>query len=281
MLAVAEAARNVACAGARPLGATNCLNFGNPEKPPVMGQFREVIEGMAEACEALEIPITGGNVSFYNETDGQAIYPTPVVGVVGVLDSIEHRCAPPFRNGGRSIVLLGRRSVSPEEFAVTFGSSQYAQTILGALWGLPPAIDLDWEKRVQACCRRLIAEGLAESAHDVSDGGLAVALAECCLGPNIGAAVELPAGADRRAWLFAEEPSRIVLSVAASGIADAKRIAGEYNVAAESIGTTGGTTFQVIEGGQVLFELPVSSLRVPYERGLERAVEADGKAFSG
>ena len=272
-LAVAESARNVSVTGARPLAATNCLNFGNPEKPPVMGQFREVIEGMAEACEALEIPITGGNVSFYNETEGQAIYPTPVVGVVGVLENMERRCAPAFQNSGRSILLLGRSPLSPEEFAITFGSSQYAQTILGTLWGLPPAINLDLEKRVQACCRRLIAEGLAESAHDVSDGGLAVALAECCLGRGIGAAVELPSGADRREWLFAEDPSRILLSVPGNWIADAKRIVGEYNVATESIGTTGGTTLQVLEGGQGLFDIPVSSLRIPYETGFERAVE--------
>ena len=272
-LAVAESARNVSVTGARPLAATNCLNFGNPEKPPVMGQFREVIEGMAEACEALEIPITGGNVSFYNETEGQAIYPTPVVGVVGVLENIARRCAPAFQNSGRSILLLGRSPISPEEFAITFGSSQYAQTILGTLWGLPPAINLDLEKRVQACCRRLIAEGLAESAHDVSDGGLAVALAECCLGRGIGAAVELPSGADRREWLFAEDPSRILLSVAGNWIADAKRIAGEYNIAVESIGTTGGTTLRVSQEGRVLFDIPVASLRLPYETGFEQAVE--------
>jgi len=272
-LAVAESARNVSVTGAEPLAATNCLNFGNPEKPPVMGQFREVIEGMAEACEALAVPITGGNVSFYNETEGQAIYPTPVVGVVGVLENIARRCAPAFQNSGRSILLLGRSPLSPGEFAITFGSSQYAQTILGTLWGLPPAINLDLEKRVQACCRRLIAEGLAESAHDASDGGLAVTLAECCLGRGIGAAVELPSGADRREWLFAEDPSRILLSVAGNWIADAKRIAGEYNIAVESIGTTGGTTLRVSQEGRVLFDIPVASLRLPYETGFEQAVE--------
>jgi phosphoribosylformylglycinamidine synthase len=276
-LAVAEAARNVSVTGARPLAATNCLNFGNPEKAPVMGQFREAIDGMAEACEALAIPITGGNVSFYNETEGRAIHPTPVVGVVGLLEQAERHAKSWFQAEGLSILLLGSVPKSAERFAVTFGSSQYAQTILGELWGLPPDIDLDLEQRVQDCCRKLIAEGLAESAHDVSDGGLGVTLAECCLGRNTGAAVEIPASADARAWLFAEDPSRIVVSVAGKHLAEARRIAGEYNIAAEVIGTTGGTSLKALQGGGALFDIPVADLRVPYETGFERALESGGK----
>jgi len=279
-LAVAEAARNVSVTGARPLGATNCLNFGNPEKPTVMGQFREVIEGIAEACETLAIPITGGNVSFYNETDGNPIHPTPVIGVVGLLEDAERHAKPWFASAGRSILLLGGVPNVPSESSVTFGSSQYAETVLGELWGLPPQIDLEHEQRVQACCRRLIAEKLPESAHDVSDGGLAITLAECCLGRNIGAAVEIPAAADPRAWLFAEDPSRIVISVAAEHLADAKRIAAEYNVAAEVIGitggTTGGTTLQVIQKESLVFEVPIATLRVPYETSFEREIESGG-----
>jgi len=275
-LAVAEAARNVSVTGAQPLGATNCLNFGNPEKPTVMGQFREVIEGIAEACETLEIPITGGNVSFYNETEGNSIHPTPVIGVVGLLEDAERHARPWFESAGSSILLLGGVPNVPSESSVTFGSSQYAETVLGELWGLPPQIDLEHEARVQACCRRLIAEKLPKSAHDVSGGGLAVTLAECCLGRSIGAAVELPAAADPRAWLFAEDPSRIVISVASEHLEDAKRIAAEYNVAAEVIGTTAGTTLKVIQKGSLVFEVPIATLRVPYETSFEREIESGG-----
>jgi phosphoribosylformylglycinamidine synthase len=285
-LAVAEAARNVSVTGAEPLGATNCLNFGNPEKPTVMSQFREVIEGIAEACETLAIPITGGNVSFYNETEGDSIHPTPVIGVVGLLQNAERHAKPWFQGAGSSIVLLGGGiPYAPSETSVTFGSSQYAETVLGELWGLPPQIDLEHEQRVQACCRRLIAENLAESAHDVSDGGLAVTLAECCLGRGVGAAVEMPPAADPRAWLFAEDPSRIVISVAPGQLADAKRIAAQYNVTAEVIGQTGGTadgaaggtTLHVSQKGSLLFEVPIATLRIPYETGFEREIESGGE----
>ena len=272
-LAVAESARNVSVTGAQPLAATNCLNFGNPEKPEIMWQFREVVEGLAEACEALSIPITGGNVSFYNETDGKSIYPTPVIGVVGLLEQIEHYAPAPFQNEGRAILMLGETRSSPEDFPITFGSSQYAQTIMGALWGLPPSIDLEYEGRVQACCRRLIAEGLVESAHDISDGGLAVALAECCFGRDIGAAVEIRSAEDPRRWLFAEDPSRILMAVAEDHLAEISRIAGEYSIKAEKVGTTGGESLAVSQGGQVLAEVPISRLRLPYETALEMAVE--------
>ena len=164
--------------------------------------------------------------------------------------------------------------VPTEEFPITFGSSEYARTVLGALWGLPPSLDLDYERRVQACCRTLIAEGLVESAHDVSDGGLGVCLAECCLWKGIGATVDFPPGSDRLRWLFAEDPSRIVVSVPGNYLADANRIAAQYDVKAEAIGTTGGSALRVLEGGQVLFEIAVAQLRIPYETALETAVEA-------
>ena len=287
-LAVAESARNVSVTGAEPLAATNCLNFGNPEKPAVMWQFSEALEGMAEACEALSIPITGGNVSFYNETEGRSIYPTPVIGVVGLLKNVERHATPAFRNAGRTILLLGDgwgqasrpapeqagMSVPTLEFPITFGSSEYARTVLESLWGLPPSVDLDYERRVQACCRSLIAEGLVESAHDVSDGGLGVTLAECCLGKGIGATVDFPPGSDLLRLLFAEDPSRIVVSVPGNCLAEANRIAAQYDVKAEAIGETGGSTLKVLEGGQILFEIAVAQLRVPFETALELAVEA-------
>ena len=272
-LAVAESARNVSVTGARPLAATNCLNFGNPEKPAILWQFREVVEGIAEACEALSVPITGGNVSFYNETEGQAIYPTPVLGVVGVLENIERHATLSFKNSGREIWLLGKAQTAGGEFQRVFGSSQYAQTILGALWGLPPAVDLDYERRVQACCRRIIAEGLVESAHDISEGGLAVAMAECCLAGNIGATLNLPSSGDPLGLLFAEDPSRIVVSVPVNSLAEVSRIASEYAVTVEAIGTTGGSTLKVFRQGKVFWEASLSLLRHPFETALEQALE--------
>src|SRR3984957_14318221 len=205
MHAVAEAARNISCTGARPVAATNCLNFGNPEKPEVMWQFSETIDGIAEACNALEIPITGGNVSFYNETLGKPIYPPPVLGVLGVLEDAERALGLAFQHEGDLIVLLDgsgkwaqearsmswknftdplRASIAPSEELRAFSSSEYAKTIQGVVAGTPPALDLAAEKRLIACLVALASESAIFSAHDVGDGGLAVTLAECCFGGN-------------------------------------------------------------------------------------------------
>ncbi len=193
MHAVAEAARNVACTGARPMAATNCLNFGNPEKPEVMWQFSEAIDGIAEACRALETPITGGNVSFYNETLGKPIYPTPVLGVLGLLEDAECALGSGFRNEGRHDLTAGcsepgSTSVEGEgaglkpgaTFKCEFSSSEYAKTIHGIVAGAPPAIDLAAERRLIECLVAARGERAILSAHDVSDGGIAVTLAESC-----------------------------------------------------------------------------------------------------
>src|SRR6204780_2727136 len=198
MHAVAEAARNVACAGARPIAATNCLNFGNPEKPEVMWQFSEAIDGISEACRALETPITGGNVSFYNETLGKAIYPTPVLGVLGLMEDAECALGAAFRNQGDLILVLdGLAQGGGLQAAATgtdFASSEYAKTIHGIVAGLPPAIDLAAEKRLIDCLVALAGERAVLSAHDVSDGGLAVSLAEACFGRDgLGAEIALEA----------------------------------------------------------------------------------------
>ncbi len=174
MLALAEAARNVACAGGTPIGATNCLNFGNPERPEIMWQFAEAVEGLTEACRALDIPITGGNVSLYNETDGQAIYPTPIIGVVGLIEDASRVLSRTFKGEGHDVVLLG-------EGLGELGGSEYLNTIHGLVRGKPPQLDLDRERALIALLVRAAADGLLQSAHDCSDGGLAVALAECCL----------------------------------------------------------------------------------------------------
>src|SRR5213082_2079819 len=187
MHAVAEAARNVACSGATPVGATNCLNFGNPEKPYIMWQFSQAVDGITKACEELEIPITGGNVSLYNETLGEGIYPTPVLGVVGILEDVTKATFPHFREAGRSIVLLrGSEPGDATDAEVEFGSSEYAKAVLGELWGFPPALKLDGEAGLQRAIIELIAAGLIDSAHDCSEGGLAVALAEAAFAKGIG-----------------------------------------------------------------------------------------------
>src|SRR6202165_1467546 len=182
MHAVAEAARKVACAGATPIGATNCLNFGNPEKPHIMWQFSQVIDGITKACEELDTPITGGNVSFYNETLGEGIYPTPVIGVVGILEDVHKTAKMHFAHAGRKIVLLrGNEAGDAVDAELEFGSSEYAKEILGALWGYPPNLDIEREATLQRALVAMIQAGLVESAHDCADGGLAVALVESAL----------------------------------------------------------------------------------------------------
>jgi phosphoribosylformylglycinamidine (FGAM) synthase-like enzyme len=186
MLAVAEAARNVACAGAVPIGATNCLNFGSPERPEIMWQFSQVIDGMTAACRALEIPITGGNVSFYNETEGRAVYPTPVIGVVGLLENADRVLSRAFPNAGLDILLLG------ENFG-ELGGSEYLKIAHGLIRGVPPHLDLVGERALQHLLASLASESVIRSAHDCSDGGFAIALAECCFDTGgIGAEVDVP-----------------------------------------------------------------------------------------
>src|SRR4051812_46504961 len=181
MLAVAEAARNVACSGAKPLAATNCLNFGNPERPATMWQFAKAVEGIGEACRALDVPITGGNVSLYNETDGRAIYPTPVIGVVGLLPDVDCTLTRRFQESGDIIVLLGEGSGE-------LGGSEYLNTVCGMVRGRPPKLDLQAERALQDLVVDLAAQRLIRSAHDCSDGGFAVTLAECCFGSAGGGA---------------------------------------------------------------------------------------------
>src|SRR5579872_871732 len=195
MHAVAEAARKVACSGAIPVAATNCLNFGNPEKPPIMWQFSQTIDGITKACEELEIPITGGNVSFYNETLGEGIYPTPVLGVVGILDDVHKAAKMHFSAPGRTIVLL--RAGEPGDITDAeseFGSSEYAKELLGTLWGYPPQLELEQEAALQKTVIELVQQGLLDSAHDCSEGGVAVALAEKTFPNGVGGRVNLASG---------------------------------------------------------------------------------------
>jgi phosphoribosylformylglycinamidine synthase len=247
MLALAEAARNVACAGALPIGATNCLNFGNPERPDIMWQFVEAVEGLADACRALEIPITGGNVSLYNETDGKAIYPTPVIGVVGVIDDASRVISRCFRNAGDDVVLLG-------EDRGELGGSEFLKTVHGMVAGEPPVLDLARERALIGLLTRGASRGLICSAHDVSDGGVAVTLAECCFDTNgIGCEVDLRVTTDGAARgfnraltaLFSESASRVVVSVRPQERATFLQLAAELGVPAAVIGRTGGDRLRI------------------------------------
>ncbi len=249
-LAVAECCRNVSCVGAEPVAATNCLNFGNPERPEIMAQFIEVVEGIGEACRAFGTPITGGNVSFYNETLGEAIYPTPVMGIIGLMKT---RLAAPmrFQRAGRKLVLLGGLLPGAEDqLERRFGSSQFAKVILKQVWGLPPALDMDYELRVQAAVRRIVNAELAESAHDASDGGLAVTVAES--GGRIGARIEVDGPWAAHYLLFHEAPSRVLLSVEPRDVAAVLAIAVEHGVEALVIGETVDGELSFCVNGAVL-----------------------------
>jgi phosphoribosylformylglycinamidine synthase subunit PurL len=283
MHAVAEAARNVACTGARPIAATNCLNFGNPEKPEVMWQFSEAIDGISEACRALDIPITGGNVSFYNETLGKPIYPTPVLGVLGLLDDAECALGSSFRNEGDAILLLeGKIQDAPEapsaEALNQFSSSEYAKTIHGIVAGSPPAIDLAAEKRLIECLAKLASQKIILSAHDVSDGGLAVTLAESCFASDgISANVTLdtdPANEAAEYAIFGERGARIVTSLPASSLASVRAVAAQYNVNAQQIGTVSRGDFRIQYKGTPVIHGDIDSFRKIWAGRIGSAVEA-------
>ncbi|MGH9775643.1 MAG: phosphoribosylformylglycinamidine synthase subunit PurL [Candidatus Acidiferrales bacterium] len=276
MYAVAEAARNVACSGARPLAATNCLNFGNPEKPEVMWQFSACIDGIAEACRALAIPITGGNVSFYNETLGRAIYPTPVLGVLGLLEDVDHALGMSFRAEGDIIVLLdaGAPTASPDALRREFSSSEYSKTIAGIVAGGPPAPDLVAEKRLIDCLVELASQSAIASAHDVSDGGLAAALAECCFETNgLSAIVDLPANEPAESALFGERGARALVSVSPASLAPLEAIARQYQVNAQTIGRVTRGEFRISQNGELRIEGDIASLREIWAGALEVALQ--------
>ncbi len=277
MHAVAEAARKVACSGATPVGATNCLNFGNPEKPHIMWQFSQTIDGITKACEELEVPITGGNVSFYNETLGEGIYPTPVLGVVGILEDVHKTAKMHFAAPGRTIVLL--RAGAPGDITDArseFGSSEYAKEILGTLWGYPPELDLENEAALQKAIIELIQNGLVDSAHDCSDGGLAVALAEKAFPKGVGARVNVASGGLPAEFaLFGEDASRIVVSCDPAQLSRIKEVAEKYGIAADVIGETIPDRLEVSFDGKVVISAMISALSEAYESALESALRTD------
>jgi phosphoribosylformylglycinamidine synthase II len=277
--AVAEAARKVACTGATPVAATNCLNFGNPEKPEIMAQLSLAIDGISAACIALGTPITGGNVSLYNETRGQGIYPTPVIGIVGILDQVSKAVGSDFRRAGETVLLITPATVPPlEERMQEFGSSEYARKVLSALWGTPPSLDLQLEANLHLCLAELSQHGLIDSARDVSDGGIAVALAEACFRNGIGLRANLSKSPDLPAeWdLFAETASQCVISCPQESVVRVEKLVGQFpGLMVVTLGETVADLFELAVDSRVLIREKVSGLRNVWSGALAALLRND------
>ncbi|HET7752643.1 MAG TPA: phosphoribosylformylglycinamidine synthase subunit PurL [Anaeromyxobacteraceae bacterium] len=275
MHAVAECARNIACVGGEPLAITDCLNFGNPEKPEIMWQFAEAVRGISEACRSFGTPVVSGNVSLYNETEGTGIFPTPTIGMVGIVEPVEVSCSTPFKSAGDLVVLVG--AVGGE-----VGGSEYLAAVHATEAGRPPPLDLDREKAVQATVRRAIHEGLLSSAHDCSEGGLAVALAECCMmadsatgARHLGAAVRIPFATRKDFALFGEDASRIVVSLAPASWPRLQELAKEAGAPLVQLGAVGGDRLEI----QGALSVPVEELSAAWRDGIPRVLRRASSHF--
>jgi phosphoribosylformylglycinamidine synthase len=319
MHAVAEAARKVACTGAMPVAATNCLNFGNPEKPEIMAQLSSAIDGIAEACTALGTPITGGNVSLYNETRGEGIYPTPVLGIVGILDDVSKAVPADFQHAGDAILLLWpiprgedpdpKLAVPLEPLPISqypfpalereprgkptadateedareglraFGSSEFAKVALASLWGKPPNLDLEAEADLHTLLRGLADRKLIHSARDISDGGIAVALAEAAFAKGICATVDQEQSlmAHPLFGLFAEPASTVIVTATENHVDVIEKLAGEYEFFVSRIGTTGGNRLEISVDREPFISAPLTELRSLWASSLEATLHGDGE----
>ncbi len=264
IIVVAEAARNLACAGAKPLAITDCLNFGNPEKTDVYYQLEQCIRGIAQACKVLSIPVISGNVSLYNETKGEPVYPTPVVGMLGLIEDIDLHCTIGFKSEGDLVVMLG----GDERDTDSIGGSEYLELIRGKVVGAI-SINLDLEKRVQGCCLEAIRRGIICSAHDCSDGGLAVALAESCIASGIGLKGKWKIKGRIDSDLFGEAQSRIVVSLKPARLGELRKLAAMHKVPLRELGTVGGKRF-LIKG---VVDLSLDEVVDAWENGLKKAME--------
>ena len=267
-LAVAEAARNIACVGAKPLAITDCLNFGNPERPEVMWEFSRAVDGISEACLALDTPVVSGNVSFYNETNGEGIHPTPTIGMVGLLEDVSHRMEPWFRDDGDVILLLG-------DTKGHLGGSEYLWAVHGLETGGPPPLDLNREKALIGLLQELAAGDLLKSAHDCAEGGLLVAVAECCIAPRSTRGVTLdltPEGLDPDALLFGEDATRAVVTCAPAGEAAVRDAAARAGIRVTVLGKVGGDKLSVKLDGKPCMDLAVTEIRARWENGLKVVV---------
>jgi len=257
-IALAEAARNIVASGGNPLAVTDCLNFGNPEKPAIFWQFKEAVEGLADACRILQTPVVSGNVSFYNESFSEAIYPTPTVGMVGLIEDISHITTIAFKEN-KAVALLG--DTKPE-----LGGSEYLKVIEGKVQGKPPAVDLEKEKSLHNAVLESIKEGLISSAHDLSEGGLAIALSESCLAGNTGAVIDCPSKVE---YLFSESQGRMLLSFDEKVTEKLKNIAAKHSVAFNILGKTGGNELIISD----IINIPLKTLHENWHQALEKQLE--------
>ena len=282
-LIVAEAARNVVCVGAQPIAITNCLNFASPERPEVMWSFSEVIDGMTEACQAFNTPVISGNVSFYNETEGQGILPTPVIGMVGLIDDVRKVIQPGFKNPGDTIALLGvtRDDLSISEYTRVVASAN--ATSAGSISdSRVPVLDLEAELGVQTACLRAAEAGLLRSAHDCSDGGLAVALAECCFSSlnrqPVGAEIDITGDYDVATRLFSETPSRIIISFAPSAQGNVEELAAAAGCSMTLLGSVGSDRLRIESDGEPVIELDVTEMESAWRSSLKDKLQAEAMA---
>jgi phosphoribosylformylglycinamidine synthase len=260
--AVAETARNVSCVGGEPLAVTDCLNFGNPERPEIMWQFEQACLGIADACTALETPVVSGNVSLYNETEGKAVFPTPMIGMVGLMDDCAKNASSGFTAAGDAVAVVGGLGDGH------LGGSEYLKAVHGKVAGRPPPLDFAREKAVQTAVRKAVRAGALKAAHDCSDGGLAVTLAEMCFVRDLGCRVALKSSLRADALLFGEDASRVVISYAPEARAEVEAICREAGAPLEEIGQVGGPSL-VVEG---LLEAKVSELKQPWSSAIPRMV---------
>jgi len=264
-LAVAEACRNLVCTGAKPMALTDCLNFGDPDRPEVAYQLLQCVHGMVQACKALGVPVVSGNVSLYNETRGEPVYPTPVVGALGLLEEVARHCRSAFQEEGDILLLLGTSRVLGETSSLA--GSEYLEVVHSLVAG-QPSLDLGLESRVQQCCLRLVKEGLLHSAHDCSEGGLAVALAECSIQGGHGFQGGFGIEGRWDAGLFGESASRIVVSLAERDLPRLEMVCQEEDVPHIRLGMVGGQRFAIPS----LLDLPLDALDDAWRHGLERAL---------
>jgi phosphoribosylformylglycinamidine (FGAM) synthase-like enzyme len=276
MHAVAECARNISCVGGEPLAITDCLNFGNPEKPEIMWQLAEAVRGISDACRAFATPVVSGNVSLYNETDGKGIFPTPTIGMVGLVEPVEATCRSFFRSAGDVVAVVG----AVGEAAV--GGSEYLAMQFSKEAGRPPALDLEKEKRVQLAVRRMVKEGLLASAHDCSEGGLAVTLAESCMmgDPDageawLGAAIRIPFAARKDFVLFGENASRIVISCSPAMWKRVQEVAHEAGAPVVQLGVVGGEKLEI----QGALSLAVKELAHAWRDGIPAVLRKAARHF--
>jgi len=285
MHAVAEAARKVACTGATPVAATNCLNFGNPEKPEIMAQLSAAIDGIAEACTALGAPITGGNVSLYNETKGEGIYPTPVVGVVGMIEDVTKAVPGSFVRRDEVVLLWQPYSVDFDQdkddflHEQTFGSSEFAKAILAELWGTPPGIALEYDARVNAVLKALAEHSLISSAFDADEGGLAVALAQASMPAGIGARIDMSSighGKGNAITLFGESACTILMTCARSAISEIQNVLKIAKLGGlKSIGITAGDSLEILVHGSIQISARIADLNSVFSTALESQLSAE------